>query len=310
MQESKQPCSRVIFLDYGLFLHRAIFGWSIRKGPIPATYTCLNMMLASLRNIGVRKTDTVIVAIDGRGNWRRDVDPSYKANRKELKKDDGIDWKHWYQQFDNMVEKLKVSSPFYYIRIDKLEADDIIAVGCRYYRDRDCIIVSSDSDFEQLYALPNVKIYSPVSKKFKIIDNPYQILASKIKKEKTDNLLSDVLDEVDYSKRNAVVNLLKLPEEVEKKVLDVLETMCDNDYQLQYFPFKSLVAKFKNIYNNPDPLTYDKMVEEIKQAEEKEKLKKEKIKLKKKKTKERLKKREEKQRKEMRNVQTNQNIFE
>lgn len=274
---------KVIFIDWGLFLHRAIFGWSKSKSGVPATYTCLNMVLASLKDIGVAPDDTVIVCIDGRGNWRRDVDPSYKANRKDLKKDDGIDWPYWYNQFDSMVERLRVSSPFHYIRIDKLEADDIIAVGCKYYKERECIVVSSDSDFEQLTAHKNVKVYSPVSHKFKIIDNPYSVLTKKLKQEKTDNLLSPVLDEVDYNRRNMLVNLLKLPVEVEKKVLDILPTLCDNDYQLEHFPFKSLRARFVDIYNNHKPNSLEKSI--------KTKMKK------------------EKKRKEKKNVHTNKKIF-
>lgn len=292
-EDEKQ--NKVIFLDYGLFLHRSLFGWEsqrIRNGgknDIPATYLCLNSMITSLSNIGIGINDTVIVAIDGRGNWRKDIDPNYKANRKDLKKKDAINWLEWYKKFDDLIEKLKKSTPWHCIGpIPKLEADDIIAVGVRFYKDTECIIISSDSDFEQLCALKNVKIYSPVSKQFKIIENPYKSLADKIKKEATDNLLSPILDEADFERRRMIVNLLSLPENVEKKILDEFEKLSYNSYDLEKLPFKSLQVKYMNMFNSKNVVTLEKSIKK---------------KVKKKKT---LKKRKE----ENKNVQDNPKIPE
>lgn len=255
---------KVVFIDWGLFLHRAIFAWSsqrktVAKGAFlpPAHYTCLMMVINCLKKVGVDKQDLLIVAVDGRGNWRRDVDPNYKANRKEIKQNDDIDWMYWYKKFDDLVDKLKVSSPLNFIRIPKLEADDIISVGVRYYSENECIIISSDSDFEQLTSLPNVKVFSPVTKQYKSVDNPYKVLASKIKKEVTDNLLSPILDEADYTRRHMLVSLLELPDYVEKLALDEIKKVGYNKFDPALFPFKNMNEQFQKIYNKDQIVLYE-----------------------------------------------------
>ncbi len=267
---------QVILIDWGLFLHRSIFAWESMRLQrdkqiaetgnsdmlvLPATYTCLSMLIGCLKIVGVQPDDLVIVCMDGRGNWRRDVDPQYKANRKDLRADSEIDWKYWYKQFDELAEKLKKSTPFQYIRIDKLEADDIISVASRYYKDHTCVIISSDSDFEQLVAFENVRLFSPVSKDYKYIKNPYAILAKKLKKETTDNLLSPILEDADFERRKKLVNLLELPKEVENQVLDKISNFVYNDYDLSSFPFRTMIDRFMEIYNSKDVLSFEKSIQ-------------------------------------------------
>ena len=151
--------TKIVFLDWGVFMHRAIFGWENNK-TISPTYTCLSMLIANLKRVGVHPDDIIIVAVDSpKGSWRRDVDSQYKANRKAAReKHEDIDWQLMFNKFDNLLENLKVSTPFHIIRIDKLEADDIIAYGVKYYKDKECVVISTDSDFEQLAAYKNVKL--------------------------------------------------------------------------------------------------------------------------------------------------------
>ncbi len=227
-------------------MHKAIFA-SVNNPSIPSTYCCMNMIISSLKNVKYDKNDLVVVAIDGKGNWRKDLDPQYKANRKALRDQSEIDWPHHYELFNQLTERLVDTTPFQYIKLDKCEADDIIAVGCRYFKDNPCIVISSDSDFEQLAAYPNVQIYSPTTKKFKVIDNPYKVLQSKIKKEKTDNLISEVLDEIDFNRRKSLVSLLHLPDYIEAKVLDKLTSMCYNVFNINRMPFQSLRSKLYDL---------------------------------------------------------------
>lgn len=239
---------KVIFIDFGLFLHRAVFGMELNPLKIPATYSCLRKIFNTLLTLGYTDDDLVIVCIDGKGSWRRELDPSYKANRKEKRDASNIDWYHWFGEFNKLVEKLKLSTPFNYIRLDKIEADDIISVGCRYFKDRECIIVSSDSDFHQLTAFDNVKIFSPVNMRYKVIDvDPYNLIQKKIRKETTDNLKNEVTNEFEYEVRNTLVNLLKLPDDIEEKVLDKLKEVRYNDFDINEFPFDSLLNLFMSL---------------------------------------------------------------
>ena len=170
-------------IDWGIFLHRSIFSWRNRKN-IPPEYTCLSMLVGCLSKVGVEPYDKIIVAVDARNSWRKDIEKMYKANRKQYReKYEDIDWKDMYARFNILLEDLDKGTDWNIIKLDRLEADDIIAVGCRYYKNKEVIIISYDKDYEQLCIYPNVKIFSPLTKKYKIVKHPYKTLAQKIEKE-------------------------------------------------------------------------------------------------------------------------------
>ena len=119
--------NKVVFLDWGVFVHRAIFA-SVHNPNIPATYTALNMMIACLKRIELTNEDLIILACDSpKGSWRRDIDSNYKANRREAREKSNIDWKQHFSDFDEFIENLEIATPFRIIRIDRLEADDKVA---------------------------------------------------------------------------------------------------------------------------------------------------------------------------------------
>lgn len=242
--------SRVIIVDWNIFVFRSIFACEHNKA-VPPTYTALSMLISCLKHIGCHPDDLIILAIDSpKGSWRRQVDPAYKANRKEQReKHKDIDWTKTFLSFNKLLEDLKVSTPFCFIEIDYLEADDIISTACRFYKTKEVVIVSSDSDYEQLVEFTNVKLFSPVSKKYKIIKNPSLTLAKKIQKETTDNLISELITEEDYKKREKIVNLQTLPYDVENQVSRVLFDIEPNlNFNLAKMPFKTLRERFMNIY--------------------------------------------------------------
>lgn len=242
---------KVIFLDYGVFMHRAIFAWRNSKA-IPPTYTALSMMIANLKRIGVSPEDLIIVAIDSpAGSWRREIDKDYKANRK-AKRDEqkDIDWDKMFGEFNRLKTNLEISTPFAIIEITKLEADDIISYGVRYYKDK-CVVVSTDTDFEQLAILPNVKLFSPITKRYKTVINPQFIVSKKINRETTDNLVSPIVSEEDYIKRNLIVDLMHLPTDVEEKVQYELSKISPaKEFDLSQLWYKSIRNKFMDIYNS------------------------------------------------------------
>lgn len=242
---------KIILIDWGYFLHSSIFAWKVSNRQIAPTYTAMAMIIASLKRVGVDPDDLMILCVDGRNNWRKSIDPAYKGNRKDKKDQDDFSWQEMYDLFDSLLEELRESSPFQQIKIDRLEADDIIAVTCQRYKEKKCIIISVDSDFDQLYAYPNVRMYSPKRKAYKTVDNPYAILASKIKKESTDNLVTEIVTDEDYQRRKMIVNLIELPDFVKKLVVDRLDNLVYNDYDLKKLPFgKSFKKRFMEIYNS------------------------------------------------------------
>jgi hypothetical protein len=260
--------NKVIFLDYGMFLHRSIYSWRNNKA-IPPEFTCLNMIIASLRRVGIDSNDTVIVACDGRGNWRKDIDKNYKANRKEKKDSEiDIDWTEMYLRFDDLLNDINKGLDWHIIKIEKLEADDIMAVGCRYFKNKEVILVSFDADMEMLAVYPYVKIFSPLIKfkggkgAYKIIKSPYKLLAKKIEKETADNLVNPILTEQDYENRKMIVDLLELPDFVENQCIEKFKSLPIKGQDLQWIPFQRTIRpKLEKLYEDKSKvITYEDVV--------------------------------------------------
>lgn len=247
--------NKVIFIDWGIFIFGAIYG--MKKNPIKPTYTAMSMLLSNLKLLGITPNDIIIIACDSpRGSWRKEIDSNYKANRRETREKYDIDWKKQFKDFDNLFDNLKIATPFYPIRIDKLEADDIIAYGVRFFKDKECIIVSCDSDYEQLAIFTNVKIFSNRSKQFKIIKNPKKSLERKIIKEKSDNLNTTPITKKEIEKRRLIVDLTTLPSEVEFAIKKILEKVDNKKkYNLSKLRFANIRKNFMDIYNNKKTVT-------------------------------------------------------
>ena len=240
---------KYIFVDWNYFVFRSIFMWYKTRAMQPQ-YVFMQMLISNLRNIGLNPDDTVILAVDSqKGSWRKEVDKDYKANRKAIREQYAINWDEMFSSFDKLLCDLDISTPFHIIKLDKLEADDIISYGCRKFKDNRCIIISTDTDYEQLYAFPNVKLFSPISKKYKEVKNPYKIISKKIIKEATDNLTTEIMTQQDYDKRNRIVNLLSLPKEVENSIEQKLNFLPEKDWDYNFVPYKaSLTPRYMAIY--------------------------------------------------------------
>jgi len=265
--------SKVIVIDWGIFLHRAIF--SLANNPdIPATYTCLSMVLGNLKRIGVDKDDKIIVAIDFLKSWRKEYEKEYKGDRKQKREDSGIDFKHWYKKFNELMEDLEISTNWHLIKVPHLEADDIMSVCCKKYSDQEVILVTYDSDLEQCWHYPNVKIFSPMSKKWKLKPknfNVYAFISKKVEKEISDNLKDLVLNENDYQNRLVCVDLINLPDWIEKQVLEALESSEERVAYEECFPFTTLRNRYLTLYDDKSKIVdYQKQI----LNEEKKKLKK------------------------------------
>jgi len=244
-----QKQGKIICIDWGIFSHRAIFS-SIKNKDIPIEYTCLSMIIASLRRVGVNPEDEIILAIDSRGSWRKKIDQNYKANRKEFREKFDINWGEAYGRMNSLLEKLDMGTNWRQVKIEHLEADDIMAVACRYYADKSVILVTSDGDMEQLTAYPNVKVFSPLSKRYKVIKNPYKTLAKRIECEKSDNLVNPILNSQDYEKRKQIVSLLELPDFVESQCIEQFKNFQSKYGDLEEIPFRSMREKIGGLYND------------------------------------------------------------
>ncbi len=104
------------------------------------------------------KTDYIVFALDSKESFRKEIDPSYKANRPEAPKDlllqlpVAIEW----------IEKMNFKKLLY----NSFEADDVIASIVKAFRDKDfkIRIVSHDKDLYQLIEDKKVVIFDPIKK--------------------------------------------------------------------------------------------------------------------------------------------------
>jgi 5'-3' exonuclease len=241
---------KIILIDVGSIQFRAIFAYRNNQS-IPVTYTFLNMVTGYLKRLEVTLDDTVIMCQDY-GSWRKEIDKTYKAQRQDFResKEDKAWWQARYDEFNNLYEQMKLALPYYFIKIYKMEADDVVSVSCRYFKDKEeIIIVSSDRDLEMLAAFPNVKIFSPITKKFKEVKNPTKILLEKIQGDISDNLLEKPSSEAEFEKRKKIVDLISvLPDFVENPIREQLSNLLPKNLNISKIPFRSMQIKFKNIY--------------------------------------------------------------
>jgi len=191
-----------------------------------------NSLISCLKKIGVNKDDIIIMALEGH-SFRKKMYAPYKAQRQGLRnKDTFVNWQEEYQKFNKFNGLLNSATNWNFIRVeDGLEADDIIAISCRYFKDKECIIITGDKDIYMLAYYSNIKIFSTTkkckgTKGFYInVEKPLQILAEKaIKGDISDNLIASLTDtKEDFELRYDLVNLLKLPDEIEKKGVEAIE---------------------------------------------------------------------------------------
>lgn len=131
--------------------------------------------------------DHMVVCLEGR-SWRKDFYAPYKQNRvvKQLEKstreqeDDKLFLTSINEFSDFLIEKTNATV----LRCAVAEADDMIACWVQAHPDDNHIIISSDSDYEQLLA-PNVKLYNGVSETLTTLDGYYDAKGRIITDKKT-----------------------------------------------------------------------------------------------------------------------------
>lgn len=148
----------------------------------------------------------LVVCHDSSNCWRKDLFEYYKQNRKAKQDESDVDWKSIYDALHNIRTEIDENFPYKNIKVERAEADDIIAVLCQEYSDKEKILIlSNDKDFKQLQYSENVKQYSCIKKDYLVCDDPKMFLVDHIIRGDTSdgipNILSDCDTFVDKSKR-------------------------------------------------------------------------------------------------------------
>lgn len=114
-----------------------------------------------------RFTENVVVALDAPPYWRKEVFPGYKCTRSASREKDEYNWGDLYQSFDRCVQEFKENVPWKFLKVESLEADDIIGILTPRLANGDnkVNIISSDHDLVQLQRYKGVTQFSPITKK-------------------------------------------------------------------------------------------------------------------------------------------------
>ena len=154
-----------------------------------------HMILNSLRMYRTRYSSEfgeLVLCYDSKHYWRRDYFPEYKFSRRKGREKSDLDWDAIFSCLNQIKDELRNNMPYKFVEIYGAEADDIIGVLCSEYSE-EIMIISGDKDFIQLQKFPNVKQYSPITKKTVNGENPGAYLKEHIFKGDTSDGVPNVL---------------------------------------------------------------------------------------------------------------------
>lgn len=177
----------------------------------------MHMMIASANKVAKREgTDHVVFALEGGGNWRKDVYPPYKRQRaveRQQRTEAAIEEDDLYfEVYNQFVTYLDEKTNSSVISVPGIEGDDVIARFIALHPEDEHTILSSDTDFYQLIT-DKVHMYNGITKElitnkgnfddngkpvidkktleFKHIGDPKWLLFEKcIRGDKSDNIFS------------------------------------------------------------------------------------------------------------------------
>ena len=243
----------------------------ISKKSEPDEEMVRHMILNSLRMYRTRflsEFGEMVLCYDSRHYWRRDYFPEYKHSRRKSRGTDDKNWDIIFNCLNTIKEEVKSNMPYKSVEVYGAEADDVIATLCSE-SSNEVMILSGDKDFIQLQKFPNVKQYSPITKKMINGMNPDDYLKEHVLKGDTSDGVPNVLspdntfvdgirqrplskkkialmvegdfpnDEIkrNYQRNKKLIDLTCSPDELRSEILDTYKSAPVNDRSkiLNYF---------------------------------------------------------------------------
>ena len=158
-------------------------------------HTILNS-IRIFRNQFTKDYGEMVICCDDKNNWRKEIFPEYKANRRKNRENDPTDWKTLFELLHEMRDDLTKYFPYKVMHVDSAEADDIIGVLVDHCEENPTLILSSDKDFIQLQKYQGVRQWSPLQKKF-IVGDPVESLYDKTIRGDTGDGVPNILSSDD-----------------------------------------------------------------------------------------------------------------
>ena len=256
----------MILIDYSQIAIANIVIAFKRDGEIPTPETARFMILNQIRGYVHQYKEEygpeVVIAVDGKNPWRRDIFPPYKAGRRKSKEGESEEnikyFATLYEYLDLVRRELEDNFPYKVLKLDGVEADDIIAVcikkSVKKWFTTKYLIISSDKDFQQLQKYPNVTQYSPVLKKFYETDSPQEYIYEHILRGDPGDGIPNFL-----SPDDTFVNGIKSKPIMKKKLTGWIDTLMRGEDAKEFCN----EYHYRNYQRNQRLIDFDFIPEEI-----------------------------------------------
>ncbi|MDR2033026.1 MAG: hypothetical protein LBP89_00075 [Helicobacteraceae bacterium] len=153
----------MLLLDYSSLFIQCAFALR-KRGQIYSERSLKIAFLSRLFALNKRfkRYGKVYIFADSGKYWRCEEFAGYKKKRAERRLTDDIDWDKLHNLQDTIAQEIRKNLPYAIMSIDALEADDLIALACRFYASKKGahLIISSDKDLTQLLRSPNISQWS------------------------------------------------------------------------------------------------------------------------------------------------------
>jgi 5'-3' exonuclease len=269
----------MLILDYSQIYYSVIHQFSddIRKGD-DILHLFRNAILSSIKSKKKKfreYADEVIVACDGQSYWRKDVFPHYKASRKTNRNKIDLPWTDIFAALDVLYTEFSQNLPYKFIKHDKAEADDVMAILVEDIANKNLkqvglemeptkvLLSTSDKDISQLLKYQNVRQYSPMGEKFITLDKPSKEFLRRL------ILTGDSSDGIPgiFSQPDCFITKTRQPAHTEKKLQPFIEAVnmldaTDDEFikkrimlNTQLISFNGIPQKIRkdvvSLYNEP-----------------------------------------------------------
>ena len=176
---------KVLLLDGYNMLYRARSGHATFGDSAADNNSITYTFFRSLRHIvDTHKPDRVYFVLEGMPKDRIAMHEEYKAQRVYHDRDG------FQRQRKKIIELISNYMPIHVVRHSDYECDDVLAAIAQHtHADDECVVVSTDTDFFQLFnTCKNVKIFNPVKKAFvEPVDYDY-VSYKALKGDSSDNI--------------------------------------------------------------------------------------------------------------------------
>ena len=200
---------------------------------------CRHMVLNTYRMIRKQfraKYGELIICDDSANCWRKDFFPHYKAARKKQQKKSSIDFDSIYKIMNVIRNEVREELPYITLKVDRLEADDIIAILCEKF-----VECSNPQDFliEHIIkgdvsdGIPNVLSDSDTF----VVESKRQKPCGKKKISQIKENLEDESIQDNLERNQKLIDMTKIPNEYYSLVMNEYEEydVPDRKNLLDYF---------------------------------------------------------------------------